>query len=701
MKRTNGWAGLSMAGLLLAALLASSGCGGDGGAPPPPETSAREVVDEWHGQEVADPYRWLEDQDAPETRDWISRQNAYTDSVLGQLPEREGLRGLVRGLLEVDDYSAPTARGGRYFFMHRRAGQDLSVLYVRQGLEGEDEVLIDPHTLSDDHSVNIALRDVSSDGRLIVYALRRGGEDEVELHLMDVESKEELADVLPARRYLAAFLAPDKSKLYYSTSGTDSPGVFVHPIGGDPAQDERLFGEGYGRANLMTADLSPDGRWLAVTVLEGSSGPTAVFLKDMESRQPFQNIIEAGRSRNSVTFAGSRLAVLTDLDAPNYRIMTADPQRPQVEHWQEVIPQREDAVLTQMIPAGGRLVVSYLENVQPKAAVYDMEGNLESQIDFEAIGTVRPDSDASWDSDEIFVSFSSFHIPETIYRYDLQSGQRQEWAASQVPVNPEEFEVKQVRYPSKDGTQIPMFIVHGRGLEMDGSHPALLTGYGGFNLSRTPRFSAAGAAWVRSGGVYAVANLRGGGEFGEEWHRAGMLGNKQNVFDDFIAAAEYLIDSGYTSSQHLAISGGSNGGLLVGAAMTQRPELFAAVVCNYPLLDMLRYDKLLVGSFWISEYGSAENPDQYPYLKAYSPYHNVRQGTEYPATLFVTGDADTRVAPAHARKMTALVQSANASDNPILLRYHTTAGHAGDRPVEEEVRDMVEVLSFLLWKTAS
>lgn len=666
--------------------------------PPPPETETGDVVEEIHGVDVADPYRWLEEQQAERTRQWIERQNEYTDAVLDQLPGRAALEERVSRLIKIDTVGFPVARQGRYFFMKRKAGQDLSVLYLREGIDGEDEVLIDPHGLSEDHTTSITLMDVSRDGTLVAYGIRQGGQDEVEVRLFDVEARENLPDRLPRGRYFGVSITPDNEGFYYTRHDEEGPRVRYHAVGTGPAEDRTVFGEGYGADKLIFAALSEDGRWITFNVLYGSAADKSeIYLQDLAEDGPVQAVVTDLEARFTAQVLGGRLWIRTNWEAPNGRILAADPAAPGLGGWEEVVPEREDAVIESTSGVGGRLFVNYLEDVKSRVVAYAPDGEELGAIEFDTLGTVG-DVGGTWHSEEAFFLFTSFHVPTTVYRYDVASGERQVWDAVDIPVDTSGFTVEQVFYSSKDGTEVPMFLVHREGIELDGDNPTLLTGYGGFNASLTPRFSAATALWVESGGVYAVANLRGGGEYGEAWHKAGMLGNKQNVFDDFLAAAEHLIESGYTRPERLAIRGGSNGGLLVGAAMTQRPELFEAVVCAYPLLDMLRYHKFMVARFWVPEYGSAEDPEQFEYLLDYSPYHNVEEGEQYPAVLFITGDGDTRVAPLHARKMAARVQAANASDEPILLRYHTKAGHAGGMPVSEEIDNLTDAMSFLFWQ---
>ena len=687
-----------IAGIAVAALMAACAAGEPGiDVSPPPPTEVREVVDTLHGVEIPDPYRWLEDQEAPETRAWIDAQNAHTDTVLGTLPGREELRAVAASVLERDVVGLPNERGGRYFYSKRRADQDLAVVYVREGLDGEDRVLIDPHPMSPDHTTSVELRDISDDGKRVVYGVREGGVDEVTIKVRDVDTGEDLADVLPPARYGEVTLAADGGGLYYEQYGDVTPRVMYHAFGSPLADDVQLFGEGYERYQIPVTVVSDDGRWMVVHVIEGSSGPTAIHVKDLQRDTPFVTAIADGVSESWAGFAGGELFIVTNLDAPNKRVVLADPADPAFERWREVIPERADVVVETAAALGGRLAVSYLQDVQPRVAIHELDGTHVRDIAFDTVGSVGGGA-GRWTSDEAFFTFQTFHVPSTIYRYDIETGEQSVWAAPESPVDAAAYEVTQRRFTSKDGTEVPMFVAHRPDLVLDGRNPTLLTGYGGFNNSMTPAFSALATTWLESGGVFALANMRGGGEFGEEWHRAGMLESRQNVFDDFIAAAEHLIEAGYTSSGHLAIRGGSNGGLLVGAVSNQRPDLFGAVVCTYPLLDMVRYHQFLVASFWVPEYGSSEDPHQFAYIHAYSPYHNVIDGGDYPATLYLSGDGDTRVAPLHARKMTALMQAKNGSDNPILLRYHTQAGHSGGQPVSQQIDEMVDTVSFLLWQ---
>ncbi len=669
--------------------------------PRPPATRTDNVTEVLHGVEVSDPYRWLEDQESAETRAWIAAQNAYSDAVLSDLPGVAELKQRLLPLLKTDFLGTPTERRGRYFFAKRLADQEQSILYMRQGLKGQDEVLIDPNPMSADRTTSVQLAEVSDDGKLILYRVRQGGEDETTLQAFDVDRRKDLADSFARARYSSISLTPDKSGLYYTKQTKEGPRVYYHTMGSDPARDQEVFGSGFGVEKIVGSSLSLDGRYILFTVAYGSAADrTELYFQDLAKKGPLVTLVKDVGSRfTGGRIVGDHLYLQTNWKAPKNRILRVDLRKPAQENWQEVIPE-SDAVLQGYNLVGGKLVATYSKDATSRARIFDTEGKLVREVGLPGIGSIGGFS-GRWGSQTAFYSYNSFVVPTTIYRYDLARGSQEVWSQLKVPVDAAKIEVKQVWYTSKDGTRVPMFVVHPKGMKLDGSSPALLTGYGGFNVTQSPGFSARAVAWVESGGVYAVANLRGGSEYGEEWHRAGMLEKKQNVFDDFIAAGEWLIANRLTSASRLAIRGGSNGGLLVGAALAQRPELFGAVVCSYPLLDMIRYHKFLVARYWVPEYGSADNPEQFRYIRAYSPYHNIKAGTKYPAVLFVTGDADTRVAPLHARKMTALLQAASGSERPILLRYDTKAGHSGGTPVSKQVDELAEELAFLLRQLAA
>ncbi|HTC92796.1 MAG TPA: prolyl oligopeptidase family serine peptidase [Terriglobales bacterium] len=664
--------------------------------PAAPKTRTDQVKDVVQGVEITDSYRWLEDQNSAETRSWIDAQNAYTDSQLTRLPGRTELKQLLSGLIDTDDTYTPTVENHRYFFLKHKAGQDQSVLYLRNGLDGKEEALVDPMALSADHSITVGISAVSRDGSLLVYSLREGGADERTPHLFDVEARKDLPDHFPNAIYDDIALMPDKSGLYYTRHTAEGPRVFFHKIGVDPAGDMEVFGKGYGLDKGIGLDVSDDGRYLAFQVAHGTSGSTEIYFQDLRKKGPITPIVNDLDAKFYEEILGDRMFLRTNWKAPKWRIVEVDLRNPARNRWRETLPEGE-AVLDNFSVVGGKLAVRFLQNVVWQVKIFEPSGKFVREIRPPALGTVSGLS-GDRESNEGFFTFTSYHIPQTIYRYDMASGKQEVWSQRKVPFDSSKYDVEQVWYNSKDGTRVPMLLAHAKGLTLNGSNPVLLSGYGGFNLSYPPAYNSYVAAWLASGGVYAFAHIRGGGEFGEEWHHAGMFEKKQNVFDDFIAAAEWLIQNKYTKPSRLAIAGGSNGGLLVGAALTQRPDLFAAVVCNYPLLDMVRYHKFLRAKLWVSEYGSSEDPEQFKYIYAYSPYHHVLPGTKYPAVLLNTGDGDTRVAPLHARKMTALLQAATASGRPILLHYETKSGHSGGTPISKVIDDDANELSFLFWQ---
>ena len=662
-----------------------------------PDTRVAVVRDTLHGGVVEDPYRWLEEKDAPATREWLGREIAFTDSALAKVSGRERVRARLEQLLKVDARDVPIERGGRYFFAKRLPTQDQKVLCVRKGLEGKDEVLVDPHPLSPDHTTSVLYLDVSLDGNLAAIGTRQGGEDEMTVSFVDVASRRPLPDRLPRARYFAVAVRPDRSGFYYSKFTAEGSRVWFHTMGTDASRDVLVFGAGRGPEQIIDVALSEDARWLLLTVYHGSSGDqTELWIQDLKAARPATAIVDDVPAFFNAVFAGDRLYVRTNWNASNGRIVRMDLSNPSRDHWTEVVPAGSYAI-DDFAVAGGRLFVNYLEDVVSKIRVFDPDGKPLGEIPLPAIGAAGPVT-GRWTASEGFFTFESYHVPPSIYRYDVASAKSTEWWRASVPFKSDAIEVGQVWYVSKDGTKVPMFVVHRKGFARDGNNPTYLTGYGGFTVNITPRFSATAALWVENGGVYAVPNLRGGSEFGEAWHQAGMLAKKQNVFDDFNAAAEWLIANRYTDARHLAIAGGSNGGLLVGAAMTQRPELYQAVVCQVPLLDMLRYHRFLVERFWVPEYGSSEDPDQFKFIQAYSPYHHVTKGVNYPAVLFMTGDSDTRVDPLHARKMTALLQASTGGERPILLHYDVKSGHASGKPVSKQIEDDTDRLLFLFWQ---
>jgi len=660
----------------------------------PPASQKDGVVDQLHGVSIADPYRWLEDQQSPETRAWIDAEDQCTAAVLSAVPDRAAIARRLTELMRVDTLGLPQERGGSYFFAERRANQELFVTYKRRGLNGTDEVLIDPHPLSADHSTSAQLEDISRDGALAAYAIRTGGQDEVTIHFMDTNTRAPLPDELPHANYFSVSIEPSKHGVYYAVQTARGTRIFHHVMGTPATADQEVFGKGYGREKILEARLSEDGRTLLITVVYGSgSKRSELYFKDLAKGGAVQPIVNDLDSLFFGQAEDGQVYIYSNWKAPRWRVFRADLNRPSRENWKEIIPEG-DATIEGMSLGGGKVILQYVRNATSELKVFDRGGRPEAPIPLPGLGAVYGVR-AEWNSPEAFFSFQSFNVPASVYKYDVLRHSIDRWAAPHVPIDEKAYAVEQVWYRSKDRTRVPMFLFYKKQMARDGMRPTLLTGYGGFDIDIMPAFEPEAIAWVDLGGVFAVPNLRGGGEFGEAWHQAGMMEKKQNVFDDFIAAAEWLIANRYTSRDKLAIEGASNGGLLVGAAMTERPDLFRAVVCEYPLLDMLRYQKFMEGPFWVPEYGSADNAMQFKYIYAYSPYQNVKDGTSYPAVLFVTGDGDTRVAPLHARKMTARMQAATASKGPVLLLYDTKSGHSGGRPLNKQIEEGTDIVSFL------
>ena len=661
-----------------------------------PASRVDPVADMLHGTKITDPYRWLEDQDSPQTRAWIDSQNQYTQAYLARIDGREKLRQRLEALRRYDTRSIPVARAGRYFYSRRLKNENRSSICVRTGLNGPDEILVNPAEVSADESTTIGLSDVTQDGKLMAYFVRRGGADELEFRLLDLQSRRLLTDSLPRARYTGFDVKPDRSGIYYSTySPKDGGGAYYHTMGSDPTTDKQIFGKGYTPRQIIEVSLSEDGRYLLAQVVTGvPASKVEVWLQDLKSGGPFRPIVNDIDAEFRPVVAGGKVYLWTNWKAPNWRLLACDPSDPAREKWREAVPESEWP-LERVSYVGGRIFAQYLEDVKTRVKQFDPAGKALGDMKLPGVGSVGGPS-GRWDNDEAFFLYTSFLEPGSVHHYSVATGRSDVWFRPQIPVKTEEAEVEQVWYESKDKTRIPMFLVHKKGLARDANRPVLLTGYGGFNISETARFNYVAALWAEMDGVFALPNLRGGGEFGEKWHHAGMFENKQNVFDDFIGAAEWLVKNKYTRPERIAVEGMSNGGLLVGAALVQRPDLFGAVICEFPLLDMLRYQKFKVGSYWITEYGSAEDSKQFPYLLKYSPYHNVEKGAKYPAVMFTTGDADTRVDPLHARKMTALVQASTASGKPVLLDYDTKAGHSGGKPLDKQIQDDANWLGFAL-----
>lgn len=673
----------------------------------PPLHTAREAVrDTLHGREIVDPYRWLEDEMSPRTREWVGAQNAHTRALLDALPGRTAIRARLNTLLAIGTVSAPRVRGERAFFTRRSGTQNQPVVMVCEP-NGVERVIVDPNTVSAEGLVALDWWYPSWDGTLLAYGFSESGDEWSTLRVLDVETGEVLPDAIERTRFAAVAWLPDDSGFYYTRypargdvpRGEENYGkkVYLHRLGSEVADDPLIFGHDLEPEAMPWVIISRDGRYLVVSVSHGWER-SDVYVRNLEDAgSTFVPVAVGEDAHFTPDLVNGTLYLLTNLGAPRYRLYQVDPAHPERASWGELIPEDPEAVLESVTFSDGRILGQYLRNAVSRLTVFGAEGERQREVDLPALGTVTG-VNGTWDTETAYVSFESFTLPPTVLSLHPATGQTARWAAVEADINSDDYTVEQQWYTSRDGTRVSMFIVAPSGLDRSIAHPTLLTGYGGFNLSRTPLFAPTNFVWLEHGGVYALPNLRGGGEYGEEWHRAGMLERKQNVFDDFIGAAEHVIAQGYTDTDHLTIAGRSNGGLLVGAALTQRPDLFRAVVCGVPLLDMLRYHMFQIARLWIPEYGTAENPDQFPFIHAYSPYHHVEEGVCYPATLLVTAEADTRVDPLHARKMAALLQAAQGCDRPILLSVEAKAGHGMGKPLVKVVDDQTDFWSFLFWQ---
>jgi prolyl oligopeptidase len=676
----------------------------------PPAAKVVPVEDTIQGHKIVDRYRYLENPNDPDTKLYVEQELGYTRRILDPLPGRDKINARLSQLLEIGTVGAPLMAGKYYFHTRREGNQNQPVLYVREGLNNDDRVLLDVNKMSTDGTVALDWWYASEDGKYIAYGTSASGSEESTLRILESATGTLLPDTIERTRFASVAWMKDNSAFYYTRhpqKGEVPDGeevyhskVFYHQIGTDSAKDPLVFGEGRSPQDTPGVTLSEDDRWLLIDVGEGWT-KSEMYLKDLQSKNPPVEITTGKDFLYGGEFFEGKLYITTNEDAPHYRVFVADTANAKRENWKELIPQ-SDAVLQDASVTGGKLFAQYEHNATSELKLFGLDGKKLADIPLPAIGSVFSAS-GRYDRNEIFFGFQSFTVPPSIYRVDLTDVKSALWAKVDAPsIDPSAYDVQQVWYTSKDSTRVPMFVVSKKGVEKNGQNPTLLTGYGGFNISLTPAFNRSMYLWMEHGGIYAVANLRGGSEFGEDWHRAGMLEKKQNVFDDFIAASEYLIAQKYTDRDHLSIYGGSNGGLLMGVMITQRPDLFRAVVCAVPLLDMLRYQNFQIAKLWIPEYGSAEDSKQFDWLYAYSPYHHVKPGQDYPAVLFMTGDTDTRVDPMHAKKMAALMQAeaknGASQQKPILLRIETKAGHGQGKPVTKQIEESTDMYSFLFWQ---
>ena len=653
-----------------------------------------------HGVPVPDPYRWLEDGDAPEVQAWTEAQGLHTRRALDALPGIDAVRRRLTQLFSIGTLSPPTIRGGRLFYERRDGKQEQPRLLVRDGLRGADRVLVDPAAQAGDGATALDWYYPSPDGRRVAYGLSEGGSEKSVLRVLDVQGGRPLPDAIPHTRACSLEWRRDGSGFFYTrypdpksvAAGEENyhRRVFEHLLGRDWREDPLVF-EAREPEDWPSVHLSPDGRLLAVSVSKGWTR-TDVYLRDLSSASGFTTVVEGEDALFGVVLRSDRLYLVTNSGAPRFRVLAADPRRPERAAWTELIPESGD-VIEGVEVVWDRILVQRLRDASSRLTLHDLEGRLLREVELPGIGSVAGLT-GEWDGHEAFLGFSSYTVPPLVLRLALPAGEAEVWERVEADVEADAYRADLVRYPSRDGTVISMFLVRRKDRPAAGG-PGVLTGYGGFNVSLTPAFGRGLLHFLESGGLFAVAHLRGGGEYGEAWHRAGMLGNKQNAFDDLIAAAEWLVHQGLVARDRLAILGGSNGGLLVGAALTQRPELFRGAVCQVPLLDMLRYHRFRIARLWVPEYGSPEDPVAFRWLLAYSPYHHVIDGTPYPAVLLTTGESDSRVDPMHARKMAARLQAATSSGRPVLLRVESRAGHGQGKPVSKLIEEWTDVWAFV------
>ena len=679
----------------------------------PPATRG-DVVDTYHGVEVADPYRWLEDPDSPETRAWIDAENAVTFPYLESIPERADIAARLTELWNYERFGVPFEEGGRYFYTRNDGLQDQSVLYVADALDAEPRVLLDPNTWSEDGTISLGGYSVSDDGQFIAYAISDGGSDWRTWKVVNIDTGEELNDRIEWSKFSGASWTEGAEGFFYSrydepVEGEELEGanynqkVYYHRVGRPQADDVLVYADPDNKEWGFGAGVTDDGDYMIISVWQGTQQENDVYYAEIGGLSPdgFGNLeivkLLTGFEADYTVVGneGSMFLFQTTLDAPKGRVIAIDVENPERDNWVEVIPE-SDNVLRGVSHVGGRLVATYLEDAKTLAKVYETDGAHVRDVDLPAIGSAFGfGGDA--DDTETFYQFSSYTYPTTIYRYDIVTGESTLFKQPDIDFNPDDYITEQVFYESKDGTRIPMFITRKRDVQLDATAPTLLYGYGGFNISLTPGFSVSRLVWMETGGIYAVPNLRGGGEYGKDWHEAGIKTRKQNVFDDFIAAAEWLLENDYTTTERLAIAGGSNGGLLVGACMTQRPDLFGACLPAVGVMDMIRFDLFTIGWAWRSDYGHpAENEDEFLANLAYSPYHNLQTGTCYPATLVTTADHDDRVVPAHSFKFAAALQHAQGCDNPVMIRIETRAGHGAGTPISKRIEQIADQYAFLV-----
>lgn len=673
-----------------------------------PAAPRGDVVDDYHGTQVADPYRWLENPDSPESRQWIDAENKLTFDYLEKIPARAQIKQRMTELWDYEKYGVPWREGSRYFFNRNNGLQNQYVLYTADSLEAEPRVLLDPNTLSTDGTVALSGTYVTHDGNLMAYGVATAGSDWMEFRVRDVRTGKDLPDVVKWVKFSGASWTRDGKGFFYSRydepkaaeamSGANYyQKLYFHKLGTPQSEDTLVYERKDQKEWGFGGSVTDDGRYLVISVTRGTEQKNLVFYKDL--KDPKAKVVELIKDWDAeydlIGNDGTTFWFQTDLDAPRGRLMAVDLRKPERKNWKEVIPQGEETVSSVSL-VNDQFIVNVMKDAHSQVRVYARDGKPMGEVALPGLGTVFGLGGKREDT-ETFYAYTSYNAPTTIYRYDLKKAQSQVFKAPKVKFDPSQYETKQVFYTSKDGTRVPMFISHKKGLKLDGTNPTLLYGYGGFNASMTPAFSVANLVWMEQGGVYAVANLRGGGEYGREWHEAGTKLHKQNVFDDFIAAGEWLIANKYTSTPRLAITGRSNGGLLIGAAVTQRPDLFGVALPGVGVMDMLRFHKFTIGWAWTSDYGSSENPEEFKALYAYSPLHNLKPA-RYPAMLVHTADHDDRVVPGHSFKFTAAAQAAQQGEAPVLIRIETKAGHGAGKPTSKIIEEYSDLWAFSLYQ---
>lgn len=671
-----------------------------------PETKKVDTVTDYFGTEIKDPYRWLEDDRSSETEAWVKAQNEVTFGYLEEIPFRDELKDRLTELWNYEKIGSPWKEGDYIYFSKNDGLQDQYVVYRKKGEDGQEEVFLDPNKFSEDGTTSLAGMSFSEDGKILAYSISEGGSDWRKVIVMEAESREILEDTLVDIKfsgiswrgnegfYYSSYDKPQGSEL---SAKTDQHKLYYHKLGTPQSQDELIFGGSEDQKHrYISGSVTEDNRYLLISARNATSGGK-LFLKDLS--KPNSELVTVIGNEVSDSYVienvGSKLFISTNLDAPNGRIVTVDASNPAPENWEDFIPETEHVLSPST--GGGYFFARYMQDAVSVVKQYDYQGNFVRDVELPGVGSAGGFGTKK-DEDVLYYSFTNYVTPGSIYKYNIEEGTSELYNKPAIAFNPEDYQSEQVFYTSKDGTRVPMIITYKKGLERDGSNPTILYGYGGFNISLTPSFSVSNAVWMEQGGIYAVPNLRGGGEYGKEWHDAGIKMKKQNVFDDFIAAAQYLIDEGYTSSEKLAIRGGSNGGLLVGAVMTQQPDLVQVALPAVGVLDMLRYHTFTAGAGWAYDYGTADdNKEMFEYLLGYSPVHNVKEGVEYPATLVTTGDHDDRVVPAHSFKFAAELQDKQSGDNPVLIRIETNAGHGAGTPVSKTIEQTADIFAFTLY----